>query len=250
MADPATTHPLESDSPLICYLDIKSPYAYLAKDPTRQLERDFGIEIDWRPLTLNIPSFLGSARTDKKGKVVESKRSPRQWQSVRYAYMDAKRYARLKDILVYGPQKIWDSSLAGVAMLWTKREGRTVLARWLDLTYERFWMRDLDIEDADVVAGIVREAGGDGDGYLAFLAGEGREEHDQLQASLHPVGVFGVPTYVIDGEILFGREHLPTVRWMLGGRIGPAPDIAYDRFDAAEAVSAPEENAKPPEGRA
>ena len=222
--------PLESASPLIVYLDIKSPYAYLAKDPTRQLEAEFGIEIDWRPLTLNIPSFLGSARTDRKGKVVESNRTPRQWLGVRYAYMDAKRYARLNDILIYGTQKIWDSSLAGVGMLWAKRAGKDVLARYLDVTYERFWKRELDIEDIDVVAGVVREAGADAEGFRDFAAGPGRAEHDELQASLHPAGVFGVPTYILEGEIYFGREHLPTVRWLLGGREGPAPDIAYDRF--------------------
>ncbi|MCY4058661.1 MAG: DsbA family protein [Gammaproteobacteria bacterium] len=224
-------HPLETDKPLIVYMDFKSPYAYLAKDPTWQLEDDFGISIDWRPLTLNIPSFLGSAKVNETGKVVEANRTPRQWQGVRYAYMDAKRYARLKDILIYGPRKIWDSSLAGIGMLWAKRSGRDVLKGYMDIAYERFWRRELDIEDEAVMASVVAEAGGDEKGYLAFLEGEGRREHDDLQAQLHGSGVFGVPTYVIDGEVFFGREHLPAVRWLLGGRQGPAPDVAYDRFE-------------------
>ena len=223
-------HPLRSDSPLIVYMDFKSPYAYLAKDPTWQLESDFGIEIDWRPLTLNIPSFLGSAKVNDAGRVVEQNRTPRQWQGVRYAYMDAKRYARLKDIKVYGPKKIWDSSLAGIGMLWTRSEKAT-LRRYMDIVYERFWRRELDIEDAALMTAAVAEAGGDGAGFADYLAGEGRAAHDALQAQLHPCGVFGVPTYVVADEIFFGREHLPMVRWLLGGREGPAPDIAYDRFD-------------------
>ena len=40
--------PLHSESPLIAYLDFKSPYAYLAKDPGYALEDEFGIEIDLR----------------------------------------------------------------------------------------------------------------------------------------------------------------------------------------------------------
>ena len=225
-------HPLETDKRLIVYMDFKSPYAYLAKDPTWQLEDDFGLAIDWRPLTLDIPSFLGSAKVNETGKVVEANRTPRQWQGVRYAYMDAKRYARLKDILIYGPRKIWDSSLAGIGMLWAKRNGRDVLKGYMEIVYERFWRREIDIEDASVVAGVVAEAGGDERGYLAYLHGEGRHEHDDLQAQLHGAGVFGVPSYVIDGEIFFGREHLPAVRWLLGGRQGPAPDVAYDRFES------------------
>ncbi len=223
--------PLRSDAPLIVYLDFKSPYAYLAKDPTRQLEADFGIAIDWRPLTLDIPSYLGSAKVNDAGKVVEENRTPRQWQGVRYAYMDAKRYARLKDILIYGPKKIWDSSLASIGMLWTRQAERTVLNAYLDIVYERFWRRELDIEDPAVIAAVVAEAGGDASGYLDYADGAGRREHDELQSKLHPAGIFGVPTYVIEGEIFFGREHLPVVRWMLGGQRGPPPDMAYDRFD-------------------
>ncbi len=224
--------PMRSDAPLIVYLDFKSPYAYLAKDPTRQLEANFGITIDWRPLTLDIPSFLGSAKVDDVGKVVEANRTPRQWQGVRYAYMDAKRYARLRDILIYGPKKIWDSSLASIGMLWTRQAERTVLDAYLDIVYERFWRRELDIEDPAVIAAVVAEAGGDASGYLDYADGAGRREHDELQSRLHPAGIFGVPTYVIEGEIFFGREHLPVVRWMLGGQQGPAPDVAYDRFES------------------
>ncbi len=225
-------HPLHSESPLIVYMDFKSPYAYLAKDPTWQLEADFAIEVDWRPLTLNIPSFLGSARVNDAGKVVEQNRTPRQWQGVRYAYMDAKRYARLNDILIYGPQKIWDSSLAGIGMLWMRDAGRGELRRYMDIVYERFWKRELDIEDPAVVADAVADAGGDRDGFLDYFESAGRKAHDELQGALHPAGIFGVPTYVLAGgeEIFFGREHLPMVRWLLGGREGPAPDIAYDRF--------------------
>lgn len=225
--------PLTSHQPLIVYMDFKSPYAYLAKDPTYQLEDDFDIEIDWRPLTLDIPSYLGSAKTDRKGKVTESKRSPRQWLAVRYAYMDAKRYARLKDMLLYGTQKIWDSSLASIGMLWAKQQDRGVLKAYFDIVYERFWRRELDIEDAAVIEAVLREAGADTVSFGAFLAAEGREAHDRLQDALHPAGVFGVPTYVLDGEIYFGREHLPTVRWILGGRKGDAPDIAYQHFAEA-----------------
>ena len=88
--------PFVSDRPLIVYIDFKSPYAFVAVRPTRELAAELGIAIDWRPLTLDIPSYLGSARLDDKGKVVESQRSPGQWNAVRYAYRDARRYAALE----------------------------------------------------------------------------------------------------------------------------------------------------------
>lgn len=220
-------HPTRSDAPVIAYFDFKSPYAYLAKDPTWRLQAEFGIAVDFRPLTLNIPSYLGTAKVDAAGAVVENNRTPRQWQGVRYAYYDAKRYARRRGLTLYGPKKIWDSSVAAIGLLWT-RQHRIVLKRYMDLVYERFWKRELDIEDAQRIADVIGEAGGDGAGFLRWQADEGRQQHDALQAALHPAGLFGVPSYVVDGEVFFGREHLPAVRWLLGGRRGPPPDVAYD----------------------
>jgi 2-hydroxychromene-2-carboxylate isomerase len=222
--------PFASSAPLIVYIDIKSPYAYLAKDPTYTIADELGIEVDWRPLTLDIPSYLGSARLDDKGKVVESKRTPQQWAGVRHAYRDAKRYASLKNIRLLGTTKIWDSSLAGIGMTWAKSHGPNVLRGYLDRTYERFWKRELDIEQLDVVTGVLRDAGAPVAGFADYATGAGRREHDATQLAIFDAGIFGVPSFIVDGELFWGREHLPMVRWLLGGKRGPAPDIAYRHF--------------------
>lgn len=214
--------------PLKVYIDFKSPYAFIAKDPTHALEAEFGIEIDWLPLTLNIGSYLGTAKKDNSGKVVESNRSPKQWAVVKYAYRDARRYAELRGLTLKGTQKIWDSSLAAIGLLWVKQHGRDALKHYIDITYERFWRRDLDVEDPAVIISLLKEAACPVEGFEDFLNGEGRSQHDMLQEEILDLGYYGVPTYVIDGESYFGRQHLPRVRWHLDGRQGPLPDIAYD----------------------
>ena len=219
--------PLQSDAPLIIYMDYKSPYAFLALEPTYQLEDDFGVRIDWRHLTLDIGSYLGTAKADEKGKVLESNRSEEQWAWVRYAYRDAKRTARQRGLALKGTMKIWDSSLAAIGMQWAKEVGGSCLRRYSFAVYERFWRRELDIEDPAVIAALLGEAGAPTAGFRGYLTGAGRLQHDELQAKLLPAGLFGVPTYIIDEQVFFGREHLPMVRWLLGGRQGPAPDVAY-----------------------
>ena len=212
------------------YIDFKSPYAYVAKDPTYQLEREFGIEVDWYPLTLNIGSYLGTARKDK-GKVVEANRSPRQWLVVKQAYRDTRRYAELRGLTLKGTQKIWDTSLAHIGLLWAKRQGHDALKRYIGIAYERFWKRELDLEDPAVVQATLAEAGADVAGFPAYHQGEGRALHDKMQDEILDKGYYGVPTYVIDGAVYFGREHLPRVRWHLRGGAAtgePLPDIAYD----------------------
>lgn len=227
---PAAFNPLASSAPLIIYLDYKSPYAYLAVDPTYALGEELGIEIDWRPFTLDIPSYLGSARLSREGKVVEEQRTPGQWTKVKYAYHDVRRYGAMRGVVIRGAVKMWDSSLAGIGMLFAKDQGQTVLRAYSGLVYERFWKRELDLEDAAVIERVLDEAGARTAGFPDYASGEGRMLHDTIQRSAFDAGIFGVPTYVIDGEKFFGREHLPRIRWMLTGRSGAPPDIAYLNF--------------------
>ena len=224
---------LESDAPLIVYVDIKSPYAFVAIRPTLALEKSLGTRFDWRPLTLDIPSYLGSARKSK-GKVVESTRSASQWTGIKYGYRDARRYVERQGLMLKGTEKIWDSSIANIAISWVMQTERDRLDDYFEAVYPPFWRRELDIEDIAVVEACLEQAGIDANGFAKFVQGEGRAQHDALQAQLHPSGIYGVPTYVFDGTILFGREHLPFVRWHLQGHEGPPPDIAYG-IDAREA---------------
>lgn len=218
---------LASDCPLIVYIDIKSPYAFVAIKPTLALEAELGMKFDWRPLTLDIPSYLGSARK-KKGKVVESKRSPAQWNAVKYAYRDARRYAEMQGHILKGTEKIWDTRKINTAILWVARAARDHMPSFLNHVYPAFWRRELDVEDISVVEGCLEASGVSSDGFAEFCEADGRAAHDALQDQLHPAGIYGVPTYVFDNEILFGREHLPYLRWHLTGREGQAPDIAYE----------------------
>src|SRR5947209_473780 len=178
------------------YTDYKSPYAYLAKDLVYQLERDLAVEIEWLPYVLDIPSFLGSATLDADGRVIEENRNAHQWRRVRYSYMDCRRQARKRGLTIRGPQKIWDSHLAAAGLLYAKRQGEAVLRRYHDIIFERFWKRELDIEDAMVIAAVLTEAGADSAGFIDYAAGEGRREVERISRAAEEIGVFGVPTFI------------------------------------------------------
>jgi 2-hydroxychromene-2-carboxylate isomerase len=232
MGAPTDFARLRGEAKLAVYIDLKSPYAFVAIHPTRAMAASLGVEIDWRPFTLDIPSYLGSARLDRTGRVASSDRTPQQWTGVRYAYRDARRYASLRGMTLRGTEKIWDSSLAGMAMLWAKRRGREAFDRFVDDAYARFWRRELDIEDAGVLEERLAQAGVRVAGFRAWLAGPGRDAHDAINREAFDAGVFGVPTYLVGDEMWFGREHLPRVAWLLGGAQGPAPDVSNRSFDA------------------
>lgn len=206
MAEPKT---------LTVYIDYKSPYAYLAVGPAYRLARDTGARLDWLPYDLDLGSFMGTARLGADGQVVEEQRTPHQWRRVKYSYMDCRRQARKQGLTIRGTQKIWNSSIALAGLLYAKKSGDAVVERYQRLTFDRFWKRELDIEDPAVVAGVLTEAGAEGGAFAAYLAGPARGELEAVCRAAEEKGVFGTPTFVLDGELFWGSEHLPDIRAML-----------------------------------
>ncbi len=182
------------------YIDYKSPYAYLAKDPAYQLADGFDVELIWRHYTLDIPTFLDAV----------DQRTAHNWRKVKYAYMDARRFANKRGLMVRGPQKIFDSSIAAIGMLYAQARG--AFRPYNDIVFERFWKRELDIEDHDVIAAVLTEAGADAIDFPAYLAGDGRAAHDRMVREAETEGVFGVPTFVLDGELFWGGDRIDLLK--------------------------------------
>ncbi len=196
------------------YSDYKSPYAYLAVASADALAQKYGVNILWRPYVLDIPSYLGDAQIADTGEIITEQRNPHQWRRVRYSYMDVRRYARRQGLTIRGPRKIFDSSIAAVGMLFAQFED--VFRPYHDLVFERFFKRELDIEDPAVIAAVLDEAGADVTGFNEYLKEGGPAEVSRIQTEAEELGIFGVPTFVIDEEIFWGREHLPLIKEMLG----------------------------------
>ena len=196
------------------YSDYKSPYAYLAKDLVYALAAECSAAVEWKPYILDIPQFLGSARVDATGEVVEENRNPHQWRRVRYSYMDCRRQARKQGLTIRGTQKIWDSTLAAAGMLFAQRESSAAFRRYHDAVFERFWRRELDLESVSAISAILRDAGTNASTFPAW-ADEGRAEVARIAREAEAHGVFGVPSFIVNGELFWGREHLPDIQAIL-----------------------------------
>lgn len=198
---------------VLCFTDFKSPYAYLALDDYFAMEDESGIAFDWLPYTLDIPDYLGSATLDEQGKVVEQNRTAHQWRKVKYAYMDVRRYANLKDLTIRGTTKIWDSTIANIGLLWAKQHGNQAAVRqYLRNVFEPFWRRALDIEDVRIVEQALNDAGITEAGFADFASSKGRGLHDEIRKNAEDRGVFGVPSIIVADELFWGREHLGLIR--------------------------------------
>ncbi len=184
---------------VVLWTDYVSPYAFVAKAWAYELEADYEIDLEWRPYTLDIASFQGSVE----------QRDPHHWRRVRYAYMDARRFANKQGLVLMGPKKIFYARTINAGMLYAQQHG--VFRAYNDLAFDRFWRRELDPENVQAVSAALGQAGAP-PGFAAFLEGAGGARHDALRAEAEASGIFGVPSFVLDGEIFWGGDRVFLLR--------------------------------------
>lgn len=183
------------------WLDLRSPYSFLAKDPAYALEKELGVTLRLRPFSLNL---AGIVNLNDPAAVANGLRK------VKYLYADARRFAAPRGITLLGPKRIFDQKLVHLAWLYADKsgKGRTLI----DLAYPRFFKRELDYEDRGAIDALLKEVGVDPTGFQAFVAGEGPGELAAHQAEGEKQGVFAVPTFVVDGELFWGQDRIDFVR--------------------------------------
>jgi hypothetical protein len=131
-------------------------------------------------------------------------------------------------LTVRGTEKIWDTTLPGMGLLWAKAQGDSILRRYSALTFERFWKRELDVEDVTVVEAVLRESGAGVSGFREHAL-EGRREYLALQESIRRRHL-GVPGHVSTASTT-GTTRAPAADPLDPRRPqGPAPDVAYRHF--------------------
>ena len=192
-----------SETPLTIklYYDYKSPFTYLAMAPAYALIESHRVHLNYVPRELNVRGAYGGDL---------DQRSERDWRKVRYLYLDARRYANARGIIIRGPQKIFDSKLALMSGLWADRHG--IFRQYSDRVFERFFKRELNIEDGDALAAVMKEVGLDADGFKRYALNEGPRELEDAFATGDRDGVFGVPTFIVDGEPFWGHDR---VEWVV-----------------------------------
>lgn len=181
------------------YFDYKSPFAYLASGPAFELDGRFRVRMRWIPIQLRI-----------KGPGARSVRSD--WKA-RYSYLDARRYATPRGIVIKGPRKIYDTEPALIGALLAMREG--CFERYTAEAYRRFFVRELELDQPEAVAALLAELGVAPSVYETWRTGEGREAYAACEREAEEDHIFGVPIFLFRGEPFWGHDRLPVLEQKL-----------------------------------
>ena len=190
---------MSSDEEIKLYFDYKSPFAYLASGPAFTLGARYRVRVRWIPIQLRI-----------KGPGARSVRSD--WKA-RYSYLDARRFATPRGIVIKGPQKIYDTEPALIGALLAMREG--CFERYTAEAYRRFFVRELELDRPEAIAALLAELGVEPAAYHRYLAGEGRDAYARCEREAEDDHVFGVPIFLFRGEPFWGHDRLPILEQRL-----------------------------------
>lgn len=182
------------------YYDFKSPFTYLAMEPAFRLEQTHRVRLRFIPLELAVRQAYGGEL---------EQRAPRDWDKVRYLYMDVRRFANERGIIIRGPQKIFDSRLALMSGLYADRHGR--FRPYAERVFERFFKRELNLEDFDALAAVMVEVGLDAAAFRRYADSDGPGDLRAAAAEAERDSVFGVPTFNLAGELFWGNDR---VEWL------------------------------------
>jgi 2-hydroxychromene-2-carboxylate isomerase len=181
------------------YSDYKSPFAYLAFDPAFELEKRYRVRLRWIPFQLRI-----------KGK---GERSTYSEHKARYSYLDARRWAAPRQLVIRGPLKVYDTTPALIGGLFAEKHGR--LVDYSRRVYEMFFKRELEVDQPDEVAKVIAEIGLSADEYRKYLSGDGVRDYERAQAEAVEDHVFGVPLFYFGGEPFWGHDRIPILEQRL-----------------------------------
>lgn len=181
------------------YFAYTSPYTYLAMAPAYELERSHRVRVRFIPYGVNIRKVYGPLD-----------RSDADRRKVSYLYLDARRIAKERGLVIYPPKKLFSARLTFYGGLYAEKHGR--FRPYSDRVFERFWRHELDVENREAISAIVAEVGLDAAKFLHYADTGARAELDGCFAEADRDKIFGVPTFVADDEPFWGEDR---VQWVI-----------------------------------
>jgi len=194
--------------PVDFYYGLGSRYSYLASSQIAQLEADTGCRVRWRPL-YSADLFSRRDANPLQGAPISGQYA---WD---YRRFDAKCWADYYGVPFREPDGIEvDWRLLALAATAAARMG--AVEPFSQKLFEAVFVRGTSPLDASACRRLAAEVGLD---EIAF--GEALDSPETATAHAATItdalaaGVFGVPSFVIGGQVYWGNDRLPIVRHVL-----------------------------------
>jgi 2-hydroxychromene-2-carboxylate isomerase len=180
------------------YFAYTSPFSYLAMRPAYDLEDSHTVRVRFIPYGVNIRKVYGPLDREDADR-----------RKVRYLYIDARRIAKERGLVIYPPKRIFSARLAFYGGLYASKNQQ--FRPYSDRLFDRFWKQELDVESRDAISAVIAEVGLDPVEFLRYADTDARADLDAGFAEADRDKVFGVPTFIVDGEPFWGEDRIEWV---------------------------------------
>ena len=190
------------------YYALQSPWTYLGWARLRQLVAQSAATAHYRPIQI-APLFEAS------GTLALAQR-PKQRQA--YRLMELRRWRDHLGLPLNLHPKHFpvDESLAARMTIAHRQHGGDIAA-FGQAMMTAVWAEERDLADRATLLQIARDQGADGSTLLEAAQGPAvQREYDANTQAAIDQGVFGLPTFVIAGELFWGQDRLDFVASALG----------------------------------
>jgi 2-hydroxychromene-2-carboxylate isomerase len=204
-------------SRLTILLDIRNPYSYLGIEPALALAEESGLEINWLPLKaqpLKAPSLPHA--DDDRG--IRHRRNRAEAMANEIAI-----YAAAQGLEIRDYYREPDPDTFHQCWLWLHENDPALIAAFLREAFRAYWASQLDLSHVAAIEAPLTSAGASYAGLKDWLEEHGPTRAAALREFVGHHGRYGMPCYLIEDEIIYGRQHLPLIRWILNERKGQAP---------------------------
>ena len=181
------------------WFEFASTYSYPAAMRVERLARAAGVPLVWRTFLLG-PIFKSQGWND----------SPFNLQPVkgRYMWRDLERISAADGVEFRRPSVFPRNGLTA-ARVACRFADEPWLPEFVRSVYRANFAEDRDISDRGVVAACLTRAGADARAVLDVADSD--EAKAQLRAQTEraaALGIFGAPTFIVDGELFWGNDRL------------------------------------------
>lgn len=209
------------------YFDFISPYAYLGWVRARALCND-------RQLPLEATPILFAGVLGHWGQLGPAEITPKR----RFTFRDSFRRAHELGLVLTPPATHPFNPLTALRVS-TPEVAGDAQHDVIDALYRATWSDGLEMSDPAVIAKALTDAGFDGAAMVAKTKDPAVKERLKTNtADAIEAGVFGVPTFVVNGELFFGQDRLKDVERFLDGN-DPAAELDESRLERSASAHRP-----------
>ena len=198
-----------SAAPIDFYFDFSSPYSYIASEWIEALAARHGRTVNWMAILLGATFQAAELKSPVSHPIKRE-----------YSLRDFERSARFAGVPLKLPEKFPIATQNAARLFWWLRAKRdTTASHWARHCLRAYFARGVDLSDTEALKGLAVEFGLDArEAESVWSDTPWKLRLKAANDAAIAAGIFGAPSFVIDGEPFWGNDRRAQIeRWLANG---------------------------------